>query len=76
MKNNRIMKNYASILLVLFVIGLLLTGTLSTAYAAEYQTISDLNGKRSACRPAVFTKRILPISVRMRKSSISPCRRT
>ena len=46
MKNNRIMKNYASILLVLFVIGLLLTGTLSTAYAAEYQTITDLNGKK------------------------------
>lgn len=46
MKNNRITKNYASILLVLFVIGLLLTGTLSTAYAAEYQTIADLNGKK------------------------------
>lgn len=46
MKNNRITKNYASILLVLFVIGLLLTGTLSTAYAAEYQTITDLNGKK------------------------------
>lgn len=46
MKNNRITKNYASILLMLFVIGLMLTGTLSTAYAAEYQTIADLNGKK------------------------------
>ena len=49
MKNNRITKNYASILLVLFVIGLLLTGTLSTAYAAEYQTIADLNGIFVSC---------------------------
>ena len=43
MKKSKITKNYASILLVLFVIGLLLTDTLSTAYAAEYQTIADLN---------------------------------
>ena len=45
MKKSKITKNYASILLVLFVIGLLLTDTLSTAYAAEYQTIADLKGK-------------------------------
>ena len=31
MKNNRITKNYASILLMLFVICLVLTGALSTA---------------------------------------------
>ena len=46
MKKSKITKNYASILLMLFVICLVLTGALSTAYAAEYQTIADLNGKK------------------------------
>lgn len=46
MKKSKITKNYASILLILFVISLLLTGSLSTAYAAEYQSIADLNGKK------------------------------
>ena len=48
MKQNTIAKKRAALLLTLLVITLLLTCILSTAsaYAAEYEKIADLNGKK------------------------------
>ena len=39
-------KKYASFVLMLLMVFVMLFGTMSTAYASEYKTIEDLNGKK------------------------------
>ena len=39
-------RKYASLVLMILVVFVMLFGTMSTAYASEYKKIEDLNGKK------------------------------